>query len=416
MFAGWLMIVVAVAAPPDVTLSPMQGNPLAGALLELSAERVVLETAAGRRTFESRDLLQLRPQRQFEVPPPEADQAGLLVRLVDGSLLPAAALSVASGRAVIELERGGEVKTSTRAIHWARFNKQSAPLRAQWREITAVDRTADAIVIRKSREEGAGGAVEVALDFLEGLLQDIDGQAVGFEFGGADGADRTHVDVPREKVEGVIYYHPPARSPSDPVCRVVDTAGAQWNVRSLKLSDSQLELISAAGVRHSLPLERLDHIDYSIGNIDYLSDLPRESVVWKPRRRTAITPSTLQWFHPKFDAALYGGSLQLGGETYAKGLAAHSHAEITYRLTKPYRRLLATVGIDDEFRFGGNLELQIVGDNRPLFQRSFSGEDDVFELDLDVRGVRRLKIVVAFGDDDSDEGDTLNLCNARLTK
>jgi hypothetical protein len=33
-----------------------------------------------------------------------------------------------------------------------------------------------------------------------------------------------------------------------------------------------------------------------------------------------------------------------------------------------------------------------------------------------MRGVRRLTILVDFGEDGSDLGDHLNLCNARLTK
>ena len=38
------------------------------------------------------------------------------------------------------------------------------------------------------------------------------------------------------------------------------------------------------------------------------------------------------------------------------------------------------------------------------------------DIDLDLRGVRRLEILVDYGEDKVGYGDYLNLCNARLMK
>jgi len=179
----------------------------------------------------------------------------------------------------------------------------------------------------------------------------------------------------------------------------------------LKLNQDTLSGISASAVRFSVPLARLAALDYSVGNIDYLSDLPRESVVWKPHRSIGTPPSAYRWFSPKFDSIL-----TLDDEPYEKGLGLHSHAEVTYRLTKKYRNLLARVGVDDGFRYEADLELRIYGDNKEIFSRRITGRDKPFDLELDMRGIRRLKIVVGVGNDDSERGDNLNLCNARLTK
>jgi hypothetical protein len=184
----------------------------------------------------------------------------------------------------------------------------------------------------------------------------------------------------------------------------------------MKLKEDVLHGTCVAGVRFEIPLVQLTTLDYSVGNIDYLSDLPRESVVWKPRRSAGNPPSAHRWFSPKFDTGLYGSVLKLDDEPYEKGLALHSHAEVTYRLTKPYRNLLARVGIDDGFRYEADLELRIYGDNEVLFSRKITGRDEPFDLELDMQGIRRLKIVVGYGNDDSERGDNLNLCNARLTK
>jgi hypothetical protein len=106
----------------------------------------------------------------------------------------------------------------------------------------------------------------------------------------------------------------------------------------------------------------------------------------------------------------------LGGESYERGLALHSRTLMAFRLTEPFERFAATVGIDDRFRSGGNVRLVISGERGLLLEKTIASQDEPLELDIDVRGVRRLQILVDFGEDRSDNGDHLNLCNARLTK
>ena len=89
--------------------------------------------------------------------------------------------------------------------------------------------------------------------------------------------------------------------------------------------------------------------------------------------------------------------------------------ELVYLLTEDFRRCQALVGIDDRVREGGNVRLVISGDDKELFSQAITGHDEPFPLDLDITGVKRLKIVVDFGDE-LDIADHLNLCEARLTK
>jgi hypothetical protein len=143
----------------------------------------------------------------------------------------------------------------------------------------------------------------------------------------------------------------------------------------------------------------------------YLNDLEPETVEWRPYFQSAATPASLsKWFEPK-DAPLI-----LNGESYDKGLALHSRTLVSYRLTKNFRRFQATVGIDERFRGTANLTFSVLGDNRTLLNRKVKGDDEPFEIELDLEGVRRLRILVDFGDDRSDAGDLLYLCNARLVK
>lgn len=64
----------------------------------------------------------------------------------------------------------------------------------------------------------------------------------------------------------------------------------------------------------------------------------------------------------------------------------------------------------------GNVKLVVLGDQRELFSREIRGTDAPVEIDVDMTGVRRLRILVDFGDDRSDAGDHLILGDAHLTK
>lgn len=412
-----LLLGVVAAAPIDVSVTPIRGSEVAGRLLDVTSQQIIIHTPDGDVTFKSEEILRATPARELTAPPAGegagGEEAAIVATLVDGSVAPATQYTVDSGRATVVLLDGTEMTVPTRAIDHVRFMPRTAATFDQWQELLANPRKSDAVVIRKTAAaaDGEDQAVDrVALDAPEGVLGNIDASSVGFEF------DDSTVNVPRAKVAGVIYFHRTTLTPRDPICRVIDAAGSSWNARSLELKEEVLNGICVSGVRFAIPLEQLAALDYSVGNVDYLSDLPRESVVWKPRRIAGNPPSAHQWFSPKFDTGLYGSVLKLDDEPYEKGLALHSHAEVTYRLTKRYRNLLARVGVDDGFRYEADLELQIYGDNDLIFSRKIKGPDKPFDLDLDMQGIRRLKIVVTFGDDDSDRGDNLNLCNARLTK
>ena len=105
----------------------------------------------------------------------------------------------------------------------------------------------------------------------------------------------------------------------------------------------------------------------------------------------------------------------MGGTPYPKGLALHSRTEIVYRLPARFSRFRAVVGIDDAVRRGGKTRLVIRGDGQELLNAAVAGSDAPRPVDLDLTGVRRLTIVVDFGDSLS-AGGYLLLCNARLSK
>jgi hypothetical protein len=176
-----------------------------------------------------------------------------------------------------------------------------------------------------------------------------------------------------------------------------------------------LEIVTVAGVKVSLPIDRLRRIDFSSGNTVWLDNL-QPAVDWQPYVGSVLPHDRLaRLFAPRTGIGFGGVPLQLGGQTFERGLAIWSRTELTYRLTEEYRRFHAVVGISDASEGGGSVLLMIRGDDRELLSQTISGQDEPQVLDLDISGVRRLRILVDFGDE-RDMRDHLNMCDARITK
>jgi hypothetical protein len=102
-------------------------------------------------------------------------------------------------------------------------------------------------------------------------------------------------------------------------------------------------------------------------------------------------------------------------QIFSKGLALRSRTELVYRLPAGFGRFTAVAGMEPATSSTGNVHLTIYGDDRPLFETDISGQEPPCAIELDIAGIKRLKIVVDFGKN-LDTGDWLNLCDARLLK
>jgi hypothetical protein len=148
----------------------------------------------------------------------------------------------------------------------------------------------------------------------------------------------------------------------------------------------------------------------------YLSDLEPELAKWTPYFGATSELTTRKgFFAPKQDRSLQPETLRLDEKEYSKGLSIHSRTKLVYRLPGRFRRFKAMIGIDDRVRPQGNVDLTILGDDRPLLQATVTGTDPPREVDLDLSGVRRLIVLVDFGEH-ADVADHLDLCEARVVK
>jgi hypothetical protein len=411
-----LLAFTALAADPEVTVRPLDGESLKGRLTELSADKVVVATAVGSRELETAKLMWVEwPALSVAVKP------NIWIELHDGSRLAAVTYSASDGKARIGLTTGQAIEISTRAIHTVRFHAQTPELAVQWREITASMAAGDLVVIRKTSmrtiEQGDNEpriVTEQALDQHEGTLHEVTADVVQFEL------DGEKVPIRREKLEGLVYYHPAKREFPQPLARLTDVGGSSWPVREVRLEGGRLSATSLASVALSLPQNSLAKLDFSVGNVAYLSELEADSGAGEVA--LSLQPAAMSYkfsrvFQVRTAPPLGAGSFRIAGQKYDNGLSLHSPAKLVYRVPEGFAKFVAVAGVDDTVVAPGKFNLVIMGDGKELARHAFLPDErrKPLSLALDMKGVRRLSILLETADG-QDIGDQLDLCEARFTK
>lgn len=378
----------------------LDGQSAAGQIAALNAGQLVLETDQGPTTFAVGKLAVLarRP-----APPISTMGANLSLELIDGSQLSAVEYSVKSGTAQVRSTLDATHEIPTRSIRWARFGAPGSydpKLAKEWSQITAAKAAGDLLVVRKNG----------TLDYLEGVLRDVDADKCQFEL------DGEVIPVNRAKIEGLVYARPRSAELPEPIGQLVATDGSRLKLQSVELAGGQVTLSTPAGTSHTVPLDRVVRFDFSSDKIAYLSDLEPESVAFTPLLGFAQPPAGLLEFYAyRRDVGFEGAPLRLDGTVYKKGLSLASRTELVYKLPGKFRVFRATVGIDDSVRETGSVRVEIKADGKSLWQAEVRGSEPARELELEIAGVKRIEIVADYGEG-ADVGDRLDLGEAKVTK
>jgi hypothetical protein len=391
-----LLVALLLTASPGVQVHTLAGASIEGRIAALADESLTITTAAGEQSLPLKDVQSIVGGEM----PSTLSTPATWIKLVDESQIIGSSFTVAGEDAHVARLDGEELVVPTRLIDSVRFRENFGAAAGQWDEIAAPQRSGDLLVSRKND----------ALDFFTGVIHDVTNEAVNFEL------DGEALRVKRPKVEGLLYHKASGvqLAPSRGVLR--DAGGSQFQVARLKVEGDRVQVRTAAGLEVVLALTQVARIDFAQGDLQYLAELKPESAVWTPYFGDANTsPATRAFFQPHFNRSMDGGPLQLGGKEFTKGIAAHSRTELVYRLPDKFRSFQALVGIDDRLRPGGNVHLQVLGDDRTLFEDTITGKDEPRPLELDITGVNRLKLLVDFGEM-TDVGDALDFCEARILK
>jgi hypothetical protein len=122
-------------------------------------------------------------------------------------------------------------------------------------------------------------------------------------------------------------------------------------------------------------------------------------------------------FPYRVSRSISGQELRLGGRTYRTGLGLHSFCELTYRIDGAYSTFVATVGIDDAARPGGNAVLTVLADGKNLGEPlRLTGKSDPAAVRADVKGVKQLTLRVDFGEGGLGVSDHVDIVAAPLIK
>ena len=251
-----LLAIFLTSAVPSFEAQTLDGRTVTGPLLELSADRATVLTAGGRVSLETGKLLKISQKVEAR---PGPRPAAVAVELVDGALIQAAQYIVRGSQAQITLAGGEIVEAPTSAVRTVQF-QPSAEFSPEWSRLLEAKADSDLLIVR------TGGGI----DAHKGVLHDVTEDAVRFDL------DGDILPVRRSKVYGLAYRHSVAAELPPATCRITDSAGSQWPVRSLTLAE-KLQWLTPAGVAVSQPLENVAEIDFSGGKLVYLSDLKPES-------------------------------------------------------------------------------------------------------------------------------------------
>lgn len=393
MYLSACILCLAMTADAGFQLETTDGQTYYGEIVGLDAEGVAFQTPEKRLTVPLARLSDVSPVVKPSAPDPKP---AAWIELTDGSQLVALDYSVTDRVAKIELAGNESVELPIAAVSHVRFQPFTGDLASQWGAIVGGEATGDLIVVNKKG----------ALDFQPGLLGDITATTVAFTL------DDEKLSVKRSRVAGIAYFHRSGKELPAGICQLVDAAGSRLEVREASLAEGRIEVTTPAGLKHSVELKQLAAIT---ARVQYLSDLEPESATWKGFVSVPNLPASVgRWFRPRFNEAIDGGDLKIAGTVFAKGVAMFSRGELVYRLPPgEFKRLTAVAGIDARARPEGAVHLAIYGDDKPLLETDIAGTQEPLAVDVNLTGVRRLKIVADFGAG-GEVMDLFDLCDARI--
>lgn len=225
-------------------------------------------------------------------------------------------------------------------------------------------------------------------DVLPCVVQDITADRVRIR------SDLGELAIKTERLYGVRFAAIPGQDKQErKVQAVVESVHGEILTGEIEsATEEALVLNSVFGSKARFALAAVRRVSFKNGAVIFLSDLQPERVV--------ETPFFDVVYPYKRDKSVDGNALKLGGRAHRKGLGVHSKSEMTYLLDGGYSKFQATIGIDDEVGKKGSVVFCVLGDGKELYRSAeIVGGAEPALLDVPVKGVKRLTLLVEFGQD-----------------
>ncbi|QEL14030.1 NPCBM/NEW2 domain-containing protein [Limnoglobus roseus] len=386
------------AAAADI--STLTGKKHQGEVTAINDGVMTVRTEGGPVGVAVKDVFVVDYGRKVEVPAKDAKYDEL--ELIDGSVIRTTGLLI-KGKAVevTLLQPPGEVAAPTMTIPMETIfsfsrNADDAKARLAWKKVLSGRGKRDLFVLKVNDDlTPVAGTVltgNAAGDAIE--YEKEDGGKVTFKLSRATG--------------GLVFNQPPRGQIPPTLCKVIDLFGNTLIAKDVQVTKAGVKVTTVAGAVFEYPVAALAKLDFSQGNISYLSDM--EAVVTAPQP-VAGEP----YFTYLRDKNQDGGQLKLDGVSYAKGLWVYPDTTLTYKLGGDFRELKMLVGIDESVPVANSTaRLVITADGKELFAAKVSRKDAAKALNLDVKGVKELRITLER--DGLYLGNQINLAEARVQK
>jgi hypothetical protein len=318
----------------------------------------------------------------------------LEVQLTDGTQLKCQVFALRGKNAEVRLFNGMTLQFPAAYLHHVLGEAQNDKNRAEFEQWAAKRLGQDVLRFQSNKGDD--------IVTLEVFIGDADekGETLQFKYEGETRA------MSFQRVRGLIYSRKPDEKMPATLCQVYDAFENVFPAGKVQSTAEGYQLTTPAGLKVELGRPLVQRFDFSLGKIQYLSDM-------KPLR-VDETPILADLWRYRRDKNLEGGPLALGRKTYSKGLAVHSRTVLEYDV-KGFNLFRCVLGIDDLVTGPAHAVVRIDGDGKELFNAAVTSKDKPREVELKLDGVSRLRLTVDYGED-LDLGDHVLFADARITK
>jgi hypothetical protein len=120
--------------------------------------------------------------------------------------------------------------------------------------------------------------------------------------------------------------------------------------------------------------------------------------------------------HPRFARNITGSRLKVGTTEFAEGIGVFAQSLLEYPLNKQFSHFTAKVGVDAVTEGRGSVVFEIFADGKKIWASGvMSGLDQPKSIDVDVKGVDRLRLILTDAGD-GNKFDAGDWCEPVLTK
>ncbi len=409
IFRGSLVLILCLAISLLASADELVtggGKKLTGKLVAVNREGVTFKTGEAEAKIPGKEIVVVDLGHPVVAPAKGAEFHE--IELTDGTILRCSRYLVKGKKFEIELLEGPKDVAPPKfdlpmtAVFYACRRADDAKHKAEWRKMLQNRGKRDLYVIRQAD----------GLNFVQGTLVEGDAEGTRLTFEKEDGGKESL--LLSRATGGLVFNQAQNIELPSTLCKVQDVFGNMLVAQAVEMAGSGVKVTTVAGVVVSYPsAQGIAKLDYSQGNVAYLSDLTPQ--VQAP----AIPPDEVNTnIAVPFvaDKTPTNEPLRLDNVVYPKGLWIASDTVLTYTLNGDYRELKAMIGIHDQFGTNSTeAKVTIEADGKPIFSEVVKRKDKPKGVTLDIKNIQQLRILVE-SDSPFFNGSQAVLADARVQK